>query len=112
MLNRSALIVRYKQPFVDWVNAVDSSPENPVTLNDVNDENNVYLIEIEDQEELEEWLELNHQDLFEDELYGWYTDPSRWPQDRSLDLFKKWCNFELYTMVFDTGSSPLEDDET
>jgi hypothetical protein len=111
MLNRAALIIRYKQPFVDWINAVDPDPENAITLSDVNEDNNVYLIEIEDPEELDEWLELNHEDLFEDELNEWYSDPSVWPQDRSLDLFESWCKFELHTTVFDTGLSLLEDDD-
>jgi hypothetical protein len=26
MLNRAALILRYKQPVVDWINAADRSP--------------------------------------------------------------------------------------
>ena len=26
MLNRAAVILRYKQPFVDWINAADPSP--------------------------------------------------------------------------------------
>jgi hypothetical protein len=26
MLNRAALIVRYKQPYVDWTNAADPAP--------------------------------------------------------------------------------------
>ncbi|MGH8550856.1 MAG: hypothetical protein ACRERU_20105 [Methylococcales bacterium] len=111
MLNRAALIIRYEQPFVDWINAVDPDPENAITLNDANEDNSVYLVEVDDPQELEEWLELNHADLFEDELNEWYSNPSVWPQDRSLDLFKKWCRFELHTMVFDTGLSPLEDDD-
>lgn len=111
MLNRAALIVRYKQPFVEWINEVDPDPENAVTFSEVNEDSSVYLIEVEDPEELDEWLELNHEYLFEGELSEWYSDPSLWPQDRSLDLFKRWCEFELHTMVFDAGSSPLEDDE-
>lgn len=112
MLNRAAVIVRLKQPFVDWINAVDPDPGNRVTLDDVNEENNVYLIEVEDQEELDSWLELNHDILFEVELNGWYTDPALWPQDRSLAVFKDWCSLELHTVVYDTAGSPLEDDET
>jgi hypothetical protein len=112
MLNRSALIVRYKQPFVDWINSIDSGPESEVSLEEGNEENNVYLIEVEDEEELDEWLDLHSEELFEDELYSWYTDPSLWPEDRSTELFRAWCAFELYTMVYDTGSTPLEDDET
>jgi hypothetical protein len=112
MLNRSAVILRYKQPFVDWINSADPYPKNKVTLAEVNEENNIYLIEIEDQGELEKWLGLNYEILFEKELHGWYTDTALWPQDRSLALLKTWCSFELHTMVFDTGRSPLENDET
>ncbi len=111
MLNRSALIIRCKQPFVDWINAVKISLENSVTLSDANQENTVYLVEAEDPEELEDWLEMNYDDLFEEELYGWTTDPSLWPRDRSLDLFQQWCAYEFHSVVFDTGSSPLEDYE-
>ena len=75
---------------------------------------NGYLLSLkfENEEELNKWLELNYDILFEEELNGWYTDPALWPKGRSLHLFKKWCSFELHTMVFDTGGSPLEDDET
>jgi hypothetical protein len=66
---------------------------------------------VEDEEELAEWLELNGTVLFEEELNGWYTDPSLWPQDRSLALLSKWCAFELHTLLYDMGLSPLVDDE-
>ena len=112
MLNRAALIIRYKQPFVDWINSVDSEPENTITLTEANQENTVYLVEAEDTEELDDWLDLNYEAVFEDELNGWYTDPALWPDDRSLEFFKTWCGFELHTVIFDAGSSPLEDDET
>lgn len=111
MLNRAVLILRYKQPFVDWINAADPTPTQELTLTDVNDDNTAYLIEAEDEKEFERWLKANAEMLFEEELNGWYTDPSLWPQDRSLALFKKWCTFELHTLAFDMGSSPLFDDE-
>lgn len=111
MLNRAVLIVRYKQFFVDWVNAADPTPTHTITVADVNDDSGAYLLEVEDEKELDEWLALNGETLFEEILNGWYTDPALWPQDRSLAVFKKWCSFELHTVVLDTGSSPLEDDE-
>ena len=111
MINRSAVIIRYNQPFVDWINAVDSSPENPLTLAEGNRESTVYLIDVEDQDEFEGWLELNYKILFEEELDGWYTDPALWPQDRSLRIFKEWCSFEFHSAVFDTGAAPILDDE-
>ncbi len=112
MLNRAALILRYKQPFVDWINAADPSPTSyALTVAEVNQEHTVYLVEVEDEDELAEWLARNHQELFEEELKGWYTDPALWPRDRSLKMLKEWCSFELNTVVVDTGESPLRDDE-
>lgn len=111
MLNRSVLILRYKQPFVDWINTTDPDPTHEIELADVHEDSTAYLVEVEDKEELEEWLDANGEILFEEELNGWYTDPNLWPQDRSLSRFKEWCDFELHTLVLDTGGSPLVDDE-
>ena len=48
MLNRAALILRYKQPFVDWINAADpSATSHALTLEEVNQEHTVYLVEVE-----------------------------------------------------------------
>lgn len=111
MLNRAVLIVRFEQPFVDWVNAADPTPTHTITLSDVNYDSSAYLLEVEDENQLEEWLALNCDALFEQILNDWYTDPELWPRDRSLAMFRKWCRFELHTVVLDTGCSPLEDDE-
>ena len=80
-------------------------------MSEVNLEHTVYLIEVEDEGELAVWLAGNHQQLFEEELGGWYTDPKLWPRDRSLKLLQEWCSFELHTLVIDAGDSALEDDE-
>lgn len=62
MLNRAALILRYKQPFVDWINAVDPSPtSHTLTSDDVDREQTVYLVEVEDEDELALWLARHHE---------------------------------------------------
>ena len=71
----------------------------------------MYLVEVEDEDELTEWLTRHHEELLEEELNGWYADPTLWPRDRSLKMLKEWCSFKLHTVVVDTGESPLEDDE-
>lgn len=111
MLNRSAVVVRYRQPFVDWVNSVEPDDET-LTLESINEDTSVYLVEVEDEDEFEEWLELNYDLLFEELLGEWYTDASLWPDDRSLSRFKQWCTLEFHSLVFDTGGEePLEDDD-
>jgi hypothetical protein len=112
MINRAALILQYKQPFVDWINAADPSPTaHALTLAQVNEEHTVYLVEVEDNDGLAIWLARHHTELFEEELAGWYTDPRLWPRDRSLKVMNEWCSFELHTVVVDTGESLLEDDD-
>ena len=57
MLNRAALILRYKQPFVDWINAADpSATSHALTLEEVNQEHTMYLVEVEDEGGLADWL--------------------------------------------------------
>jgi len=112
MLNRAALILRYKQPFVDWINAGDTSAtSNPVTLVEINTEHTVYLIDVEDEGELAGWLARHHAELFEAELSGWYTNPLSWPRDRSLKVLEEWCAFELHTVVLDYGDTPIKSDD-
>jgi hypothetical protein len=106
-LNRAALILRCKQPFVDWINAADPSPtSHTLTLAEVRQEHTVYPVEVEGEAELAGWLAHHHTDLFEEELSGWSTDPALWPRDRSLKMLREWCSFELHTVVVDTGICP------
>ncbi|MHB8612319.1 MAG: hypothetical protein ACYDAL_07805 [Candidatus Dormibacteraceae bacterium] len=112
MLNRAALILRYRQPFVDWINATDPSPSSHlVTLAEVSLERTIYLIEVEDEDALASWLRRHHLEIFEEELSRWYTDPKLWPRDRSVKVLKEWCTLELHTVVLDFGDSPIESHE-
>lgn len=112
MINRSVYIVRYKQPFVDWINRVDPNPEHAVTLQDANEDSTAYLVAVEEERDFRKWLELNQDIIFEELLNDWYTDSSLWPQDRSLTMLEEWCSFEFHSLVLDTGGPPIHDDES
>lgn len=112
MLNRDLLIVRLKQPFVDWVNEADPySDGSRMTLDEVNEDVSTFLIHDSASEDMEEWLQEFYPQLFEAILEEWYVDEALWPQDRSLALFKSWCDVEVHSMVFDVVDGPLLDDE-
>ena len=84
MINRAAVILRYKEPFVRWINDADPYEDNPgKTPENANKDRNVYLITDEDGETVEEWISLNYKTLFENELEGWYSDESLWPKNRN-----------------------------
>ena len=89
MLNRDVLIVRYKQPFVDWVNEADPHPDgHPMTLKDANEDSPVYLIHEYASEDFENWLRECYIPLFENILDDWYTDPALWPQDQHAETIQ------------------------
>ena len=116
MINRSAFLLKYKEPAVKWINESDPFNDNPgITIESVNTDRNVYLIREEDAdtpEDLKKWVKLNYGTLFENELDGWYTDESLWPKKRTLSLFYEWFEIECHTVIIDTLQTPIEDDET
>lgn len=116
MINRAAVILKYKQPAVEWINEADPCDDDPgITIESVNQERTVYLIRDEDADTLDDvddWIRTNYVALFESELDGWYTDEELWPGDRSITLFHEWFDVECHTVIVDTVASPIEDDET
>lgn len=115
MLNRAAVILKYKAPAIDWVNEADPSPEGrPLSAEDANDERTVYLISEDDAdgpEALNRWLQANFESLFETELEDWYTDPSLWPKERTWSMFHEWFDVECHTVLIDTVGDAIYDDE-
>ena len=108
MLNRAVLIVRPKQPYIDWAAGLDDSGLVP----DAEDEQTVYLIpSYEDEDEAWEIVEEVYETVFENELYDWHTDESAWPQDRDFAMFQEWFDIELHSVVEDLCDYEVLDDE-
>ena len=114
MLNRSALLLRYKAPAVQWINDADPAPGgSSVTVEEVNSDLTVYLISdevAESPEEVRRWVKANWRLLFESELEGWYTDPTLWPK-LTLKRFDEWFDVECHSTIVDTLGTLIEDDE-
>lgn len=115
MINRAAILLRYKEPAIRWINEADPADDDPgITAAEVNCERTVYLISDLDgdtQQSVDRWIKHNYQELFEAELEGWYTDPCLWPEKRTLKLFHQWFSVECHTVVIDTvEDSIIEDD--
>lgn len=115
MLNRGAIILKYREPAVRWVNEADPYNDDPgITAESLRQERTVYLISENDsdgEKTVEKWIEANFPVLFEAELDGWYTDPALWPQNRTLNLFLEWFDVEYHSVIVDTVGAELRDDE-
>ncbi|MCB1752771.1 MAG: hypothetical protein KDI74_13705 [Gammaproteobacteria bacterium] len=115
MINRAAVMLRYKAPAVAWINEADPYALDPgVTLETANEERTVYLISDHDgdgPDALAEWVARNYAVLFESELDGWYSDAELWPEERDLPLFNEWFEVECHTLILDTVGGAIVDDE-
>jgi hypothetical protein len=110
MLNRSAMVVRPRKPFLDWVRAVDDEDAPEVTIDEMVP--TLYLVpDYEDPVDAEKVLKKVCGEIFCRELEAWYTDEACWPRDRGLERFKEWFEIEHLELVEDVGRGPIENDE-
>jgi hypothetical protein len=113
MLNRSAIVVKPMQPFLDWLHTADPTSCD-ITLCEVVDEPTIYLIpECDSEEDIREVLRELCEEIFVEQLAGWLTDESTWPQDRSFDIFCRWFDWQhhsMHSMLIDLCDEPLADE--
>ncbi len=114
MVNRTAQMLRYKEPAIQWINDADPvEGSERITEKEVNEDRSVYLITSADgkyKPHQEAWIKKNYRNLFESELEGWYTDPDLWPDRITLKLFQEWFDTEFHSVIIDTVDEPLFDD--
>lgn len=109
MLNRSSVIVRPRQPYLDWASQLDDSGIIP----ELDDECTIYLIpEYGDDVQAMETLSKCFDIIFETELDGWCTDETLWPKNRSFKTFRNWFSFEFHSLVEDLCGYEIIDDES
>ena len=106
-LNRSAIVVRPKQPFLDWLHAADPT-SGEISLANLIQEPTIYLIpECDTDEEVADVLRELCEEIFEEQLADWYTDTSTWPSDRSFEVFCQWFDYQHHSMLVDLCDEPF-----
>ena len=82
-LNRSAILVRPKSAFLDWLHGADPTSVT-LTLADLSLEPTIYLVpECGDVEDERAPLKTVFSTIREDQLNGWSRDLAPWPTPRS-----------------------------
>ena len=106
-IDRSLIVVKPKQPFLDWVQSVDYA--EGLTLKCIREDSSAYLSpQPLDNSELSAILEWCYEVLFEAELESWYTDLAVWPQERNMTMFLEWFDVEFHSLVFDLVDAPIQ----
>ena len=107
VVNRSALVVRPKQRYIDWASSLDGEAgEHSETLKDTC---TVYLVpEVTMLDELDGWVREHYDRIFEQELPAWCRDAEEWPQDRGHTTSGEWSGVDTVDVVIDLGREPIK----
>lgn len=106
MINRMALTIRPKQPYIDWA---DSFDDGGPRYNPEHDNPCVYLIdEIEDVSDVKKIVKRYWQAIFEESLSAWMNNPEDWPEKLSLKMLLEWFEVEVSDLVFDLGRDMID----
>lgn len=106
-VDRAVAVIKPKQPFADWLNAV---PDNDMelSLDSLRADCTVILIpEFDEPEEGVSYIDEIFEQLFAMELSSWYDDPSVWPPVRSLKTFWEWFDVEIHSTLIDSVDADL-----
>lgn len=106
-VNRSAIVVKPRQPFLDWLHAADPT-SGKLTLQELTQDPTVYLIpECDTDEDVADILRELCEEIFVEQLAAWFTDTTTWPQDLSFEVFCRWFEYQHHSMLVDLSEEPL-----
>lgn len=110
-INRTAIVVSPKQPFLDWLHRADPT-SGELTLEDLRQEQTIYLLaECDNEKETRAYLARVCGKIFEEQFDAWYRVPSLWPKRRDLRAFDQWFEWSIHSTVVDLCSGPLLQEE-
>jgi hypothetical protein len=113
VLNRTAVSVSGRQPFIDWTRRHDADADSGMlTVARAKPFGTAILLpEFELEEDVQEWIEENAEWLFEFQLAAWTEEQSTWPRTRDLKTFREWFRVDIHSIVVDEGEDDLEAEE-
>lgn len=110
-IDRIIVVIKPTQTFVDWINQHGPADEEKISYDEVRTDCTSYLIPpFEDIVDAEQFMATIYQDIFENELEGWYLDASLWPTNRTYQVFKEWIDIEYHSMVYDLVMNEEEEE--
>ena len=102
-VGRSAIVVTPAQPFLDWLQSVDPTSME-LTLADLGIEPTIYLIpECETPEDVADCLRDVFDEIFQNQLDGWYRVRETWRTNRSYEMFCRWFDYSFHSVLLDLG---------
>jgi hypothetical protein len=110
-INRTAVVIKPKEPFVDWLNSIPDEKVN-FTLERISEDNITFLIpQYDNPEDSKNYIRKRFKQIFEWELWGWIVTKELWPKKRTWNMFQEWFDIEINSEVFDLVDGEIEIEE-
>lgn len=107
-VNRSVIIVIPQEPFWQWLDSLPYSDLSGLSLEDLQEDANSYLISAcQNADEVWDEVEKHIETIFAAELGDWCDDENQWP-DLAPEIFQEWFAIELSSIVTDLSEEALE----
>lgn len=107
-VNRSVIVVVPREPFWYWLNDVATGDLDDLTLEDLQQDANSYLIAAcQNADEVWEEVEARLDEIFAAELADWCEDESKWP-NLDMTIFSEWFDVVISSIVTDLSSDALQ----
>jgi len=103
-INRSAIILKPQQPFVDWYFKLNTDDE--LYFEEDIKETNIYLVD-DGIDDIEKWLKKKFDKFFMLELDEWCANKKDWPQKRNYKMFKQWFQVQTSDLIYDLEKKPI-----
>lgn len=109
IVNRTTIIAKPKQPFIDWVN----SHGDDLKMVSMEGISFTSYLNPDDFDELNylEFVIKNFKVVFHEELNSWSLDRKTWPSPLSYKVFSEWFEIEVADTTVDLGKSVIGIDE-
>lgn len=106
-IDRLAVILRPKKPFIDWLNTILDEQK---VLNDVvaADPTVVLIPIIENDDELGEYIEQHYKAWLEHEFSSWCINQEDWPSRRDFEAFHEFFEINVHSLVIDNVMSDYD----
>ncbi|POR22154.1 hypothetical protein BWK58_11350 [Flavobacterium columnare] len=104
ILDRSAIIIKPKQPYFDWVKSLDQ--ETSAMEISMLEKPRTYLTDSVLKDE-EKHIKKYFKTIFEFELEAIWIDEDDWPEKLTIKTFKEWFDIEVSDWVQDLSNKSL-----
>lgn len=107
-VDRSIVVLKPTQHFLDWLNTTNGDDLPDLTLNQIRSNCTTFLIpQFDEPEQAVAYISERYQSIFDAELSAWLGDDGDLPPNRDFALFMTFFELEIHDTVLDLEEAQM-----